>query len=583
MVRRTQKAGEGSFERRSRIAAAFFLLCFGVIVGRLYQLQVVRGDVYRKTAQEQHGILKKILPARGEIKIFDKLSNESLPLAVNIDKPLVYADPAMVENPRLASESLASLLGMEASEVLEKVTRTQRRYVPIKKSLTEEEQKKISDLKLPGIYFDQEKVRYYPEKSLLAQTVGFVGYKGADSEVKQGLYGLERNFEKSLAGKEGLLKEEKDLSGAWIFGSNRQTVPAVDGVNLLLTIDKSLQYKAESVLKAAVEQNEADSGSMIVIDPKTGAVLAMAGFPAFDPNEFSKVEDAGVYQNLNVTGSYEPGSIFKPLTMAAAINEGKIGPDSVYTDAGEVKIDEYTIKNSDLKANGQQTMVQVLEKSLNTGVIYAKEQIGNKKFLEYIKKFGFGEYTGIELPESKGNLENLKGNIGVNYHTASFGQGILITPIQMVQAFTALANQGKMVHPHLVQSVIHPDGKTETIETKEAGQIISAKTANTVSAMLVSVVENGHGKKAGVPGYYIAGKTGTAQVAKKNGRGYEENNNIGSFIGYGPVENPVFLALVRINHPRTVNFAETTAAPAFGEMAKFIMNYYHIAPTRNDQ
>ena len=220
---------------------------------------------------------------------------------------------------------------------------------------------------------------------------------------------------------------------------------------------------------------------------------------------------------------------------------------------------------------------------MNTGTIFAKDSIGNKKFAEYVQRFGFGEKTGIEVAEAKGDLGNLKGNIAVNYHTASFGQGISVTPVQMVQAYSALANGGKMVKPHVVQSRIAISGKAQETETEIVRDVISSQTASTVSAMLVNVVEKGHGKKAGVPGYYVAGKTGTAQVPRKDGRGYEPNNNIGSFIGYAPVEDPKFVMLVRINHPRTVSFAESTAAPAFGEMAQFLLKYYNVTPNRLDQ
>jgi cell division protein FtsI/penicillin-binding protein 2 len=432
-------------------------------------------------------------------------------------------------------------------------------------------------LKLSGIFLDSEDIRFYPQQNLLSQTLGFVGYKG---DKKAGLYGLERYFEDDLAGTSGELREEKDTGGAWIFGSTRQLLPARDGANLVLTVDKTIQFKAENVLKDAVAKHGADGGCVIVVNPKTGAILAMANYPDFNPNEYNKVEDPKLYLNTAVTGNYEPGSVFKPLTMAAAVNENKVGPDTTYEDKGAVVIDNYTIKNSDNKAHGIQTMTQVLGESLNTGVIFAKDQIGNAEFFKYIKRFGFGRETGIELPEMVGNLDNLKADIKVNFATASFGQGISVTPIQLIQAFTALANEGKMMKPYIVQAKITPDGKVQSTEPRAVDNVITSKTANVVSAMLVDVVENGHGKKAGVPGYYIAGKTGTAQVPKKDGRGYEENNNIGSFIGYGPVENPQFLMLVRIDHPRDVTFAETTAAPAFGELAQFILNYYHIPPTR---
>lgn len=253
--------------------------------------------------------------------------------------------------------------------------------------------------------------------------------------------------------------------------------------------------------------------------------------------------------------------------MAAAINEGKITPDTTYTDTGSVEIDGYTIKNSDLKAHGVQTMTQVLEESLNTGAIFAKEQIGNEKFYEYLKNWGFGKMTDVELLESRGSLENLKAKINVNFHTASFGQGITATPIRLIQAFTSLANRGKIMRPYLVKDVVSQDGSVKEIKPQEIGQIVSAKTADTVSAMMVNVVENGHGKRAGVKGYYIAGKTGTAQIPKKDGKGYESDTTIGTFIGYGPVDDPKFLMLVRVDRPKDVIFAESTAAPAFGQIA----------------
>ena len=577
MVRKSRPSPFGS---RSSLVTAFLLLLFLIILARLFYLQVIMGSQIRVLAQAQHSIYKKLLPSRGEIKLVDQVSQETVPLATNIEKYLAYAVPQEIVNPKNTAASLAGVLGLSPEDVLAKISDTSRKYVPIKKQLTEDEQRKVEDLKLPGIYFDAEETRSYPQNELLSQVLGFVGYNQDNQTQKVGLYGLERNFQSELAGKPGELKQERGLGGEWIFGGERDFQPAEDGVNLVLTIDRTIQFKAESVLKDAVEKNSADSGSVLVINPSTGAILAMAGYPNFNPNEFNKQTDPKVFMNENVTGNYEPGSVFKPLTMAAAINEGKITPDTTYIDTGEVKVDNFTIKNFDKKARGLQTMTQVLEQSLNTGVIFAKEQIGNKTFFDYIKKFGFGKLTGIELPETKGNLDNLKANIAASFDTATFGQGITITPIQLIQAFTAIANQGKMMKPYLVQSKIYSDGRVENTKPQEVAQVISEKTANTVAAMMVSVIESGHGKKAGVPGYYIAGKTGTAQVAGKDGK-YEDNNNIGSFIGFGPVENPKFLMLIRVDHPRSVNWAETTAAPAFGEIAQFILNYYQVPPTRN--
>ncbi|MFA5991296.1 MAG: penicillin-binding protein 2 [Candidatus Doudnabacteria bacterium] len=572
------KVTKSEFGSRSSLLTAFLLLFFCLILVRLFILQVVNGSAAREEAAAQHDIYKKLLPSRGEIKLADKNSVDTYPIAANLKSYLAYAVPGDIINAKETAGALAPILGLDEKELLAKITQAGKKYVPLKKQLTDDQQQKIKDLKLSGIYFDSEDTRFYPEKNLLSQTLGFVGYKG---DQKSGLYGLERYFESDLAGVAGELIAEKDSGGVLIYGSNKEGHPEQDGVDLILTVDKNIQFQVENVLKDTVVKNGADSGTVIVVNPKTGSVLAIANYPDFDPNLYNKVEDPRYFRNDAVTGNYEPGSIFKPLTMAAAINEGKVTPDTTYVDTGQVvESDGKIIKNADNKVYGQQNMTQVLDESINTGAVFAKEQIGNVKFYEYLKNFGLGQATGIELPETKGNLDNLKANIAINYDTASFGQGITVTPMQMVEAFTALANNGKMMKPYLVQSKIYPDGKVENNKPQVVRQVISDKAANIVSAMLVSVVENGHGKKAGVPGYYIAGKTGTAQVAGRDGKGYEENNNIGTFLGYGPVEDPQFLMLVRINHPRDVKYAEVTAAPAWGQLAQFILNYYHIAPTR---
>lgn len=565
-------------KKRARLLVVFLSIFAMGIMGRLFQLQAVNGSYYKSVAEEQYEFFQKLHPTRGEIKIVDRQTKATYIVATSIKKPLVYAVPKEVKEVKQTVRELALILGLDESEIEKKIQEGSKSYVPLKKNLTPVEIEKINAKKFAGINFDYETIRHYPENNLLSQVLGFVGYK--DTE-RVGIYGLERYFETELKGKEGSIKQEKSSGGAWIFGGRREVVPVQDGDNLLLTIDRNIQFKAESVLQNAVTTHLADSGTIIVMDPKTGAVLAMANYPDFNLNEYNKVEDVGVFNNLATQSAYEPGSVFKAFTMAAALNEGKIQPDSTYVDTGKVVIDKYTIMNSDKKAYGEQTMTQVMEKSLNTGVIFAKNQIGNQQFLKYLKAFGFGNQSGIELMENRGSLENLSGNIETNYMTASFGQGITVTPIQLIKAYGALANNGVMMKPYLVQSRIISDGRVINTDPIAETRVINEKTANMLTAMLVNVIDNGHGKKAGVKGYYIAGKTGTAQVPKANGRGYEENNNIGSFVGYGPVENPRFVVLVRINHPRTVSFAESTAAPAFGELAQFLVNYYNIAPTRN--
>ena len=571
-----RKVVQTSFNHRSSLLTVFLLLIFCLIAVKLFYLQIVKGGEARLQADQQHSIYKKLFPSRGEIKLADKFSNEAVPVATNTKSYLVYAVPSDILNVNLTATSLASVLGLDSKDILAKITQSDKKYVPLKKQLTDQEQQKIKDLALPGIYFDSEDTRIYPQGDFLSQTLGFVGYNSQG--IKSGLYGLERYFDKDLAGTPGELVAEKDPSGAQIFGATMNEKPAQDGADLILTVDKTIQFQVQSILQEMVTKNGADSGSVIVMNPKTGAILAIASYPDFDPNSYGKVTNPSLFNNQAVSGTYEPGSTFKAITMAAAVDEGKVTPDSTYTDTGKVAVDNYVIKNAEGGARGVQTMTQVLDWSLNTGAIFAENQIGNPDFLKYVQKFGFGKPTGIQLAEGRGDLSGLNGNVQVNYDTGSFGQGILVTPLQMVQAYGALANGGKMMKPYIVQSEIYPDGTIKNTQAVVVGQPISAQTASTMDAMLVDVVENGFGKEAKVPGYYLAGKTGTAQVAQ-NGK-YIANDNIGSFVGFGPVENPQFVMIVRVDHPRDASFAESTAVPPWGKLAQFILNYMQIQPTR---
>lgn len=571
---------EKIFRKRMIWLIILLFVSFTGIILRLATLQLAQGGDFQVQANGQRTSVRTIEPVRGEIKIADRFSGKSATVATSIEKPLVFVNPSGVVDSSAVAKQLSELLAVPEAEILEKIKDSSKKYVVIKRGITDEEKQKIEEKKLAGVAFDSETIRFYPEGNFLSQILGFVGYK---EDVRTGLYGIEQAFNDYLTGTPGTLAQEGSASGAWIFGARRDKVPALDGDTLLLTIDKTIQFKAEGIIKEAVEKNEADSGSILIMDPKTGALLASATYPSFDPNEYAKVKDPSFYNNQTTMGAYEPGSIFKPFTIAAAINEGKITAQTTYNDTGSIEVDGFTIKNSDSKAHGIQTMTQALEQSLNTGMIFAKNTIGNKTFAEYVDRFGFGKKTGIEVAESKGDLSNLSGNISVNYHTASFGQGLNITPIQMVQAYGALANGGKMMQPYVVSSRISGAGEVFETKPREIGNPISTQTASTVAAMLVNVVENGHGKKAQVPGYYVAGKTGTAQVPLKGGKGYDLNNNIGSFAGFAPVDDPRFVMLVRVNHPRTVSFAESTAAPAFGKMAQFLLQYFNVAPTRLDQ
>ncbi len=570
--------------KNSSNARIFLLLAavslFLVLIGfRMFYLQVVNRAFYDELASGQHDLEKTILPKRGDISLTSAVNGQNLLVATNVSKNIVYVVPKEIEDKQNVANKLALALQMEFADVVNRINNGTDNYAVIKKQIDEDVSKTITNLDLQGVYLEPETVRFYPEDTLASHVLGFLGFK---ENARVGQYGIEGRFEKGLAGTIGTEGIEKGLAGTWITFATRNLTPARDGDDILLTIDPAIQFKAQEVLKKTIEQHQATAGSVIIVNPKTGAIMALANFPDFNPNTYNIVPDISYYSNRVLAEDYEPGSIFKPLVMAAAINENKVSPETTYEDTGEVQLDDFKIKNSDGQAHGQQTMIQVLSESLNTGMVFVEQQLGHETFRKYVQNFGFGKITNIELPgEVRGNLDNLQKKGDVFFGTAAFGQGITVTPMQMIQSFTAIANGGKMMQPYVVNKVIHPGGSEEETKPNRIAQVIDSDTAATVSAMMVDVVENGHGKRAAVPGYYIAGKTGTAQVPYQDRVGYDPSKSIGSFVGFGPVDNPAFLMLVRIDNPSDVKFAETTAAPAFGEIASFILNYLQIPPVRN--
>ncbi len=559
-------------------ALVFFVIVgAGIILARLYILQVKAYEKYSSLAQNQHKILKELIPRRGEIFMQEE-GKEFYPLAVNQEIQMAYAVPREIEDKERAVNFVAEVLGIEKNELYKKFSKENDLYEVLKHKISPEEEAKIREEKISGIKMMPEIYRYYPGGELASQVVGFVG---SDGENYRGMYGIEAFWEKDLKGEPGRISQERDTRGGWISIADREIQPAKNGNSLVLTLNHTVQYEVERILKETIEKHQADSGSVIAMEVKTGKILAMANWPTFNPNEYSKVSDISVFVNSAISIPYECGSVFKPITMAAAIDAGKIEPETTYVDTGSVKIGGYTIKNSEEKVYGKKTMTEVLEESINTGVIYAEKMIGNKKFSDYVKAFGFGEKTGIELSgESPGNLANLKEiKSDIHFYTASFGQGIAVTPLQLVTAFSALGNKGKLMKPQIVEKIISDDGREEIIFPKEVRQVISEESATKITRMLRSVVVNGHGKRADVPGYLVVGKTGTAQVSKIGEKGYEENLTIGSFVGFAPMDDAQFAVVVKIYNPKDVQWAESTAAPAFSRVMEFLLKYYGVKPT----
>ncbi len=577
-----------------------------LLVLRLGFLQIGQNGFYEALASGQRGLYQELFPDRGEILVIDEDGSE-IAVATNRYLHLVWADPRRVDDPMRTATVLEEILNTEEDdddtvieEVLEpgegdeiieeaeaisfrdeliaKLSKTDDPYEPIKRKVSDSVVNEIERANLNGIYSQRERFRYYPEGSTFAHITGFVS---ADDEgVFSGKYGIEGNMNDALSGSGGYTFSERDTRGRWIGIGTRNVDPAQDGGDIVLTIDRTIQYVACSILEEAVEKYDADSASLVILDPKTGAVRAMCGAPNFDPNVYNEVESIEVYNNKSIFEAYEPGSVFKPLVMAGAIDVGAVSPSTIYEDKGEEKIDVYTIRNSDLKSYGWQTMSEVLEKSLNTGMIFVMREMGGKQMARYLRDFGFGEKYNISLDSVVGgDISALDRDSEIYYATTSYGQGVTSTLLQIATAYGAIANNGRLIYPHVIDEIRHQDGEVESHESEER-QVISSKSAQTTSAMLVSVIENGHAGSAAVDGYYIAGKTGTAQVAKESGAGYKKDETVVTFAGFGPVSNPRFVIAVRIDHPRTTPWAAGTAAPVFGEIAQFLLQYDRVPPDR---
>lgn len=557
------------------------LIMAGVIIAlRLGKLQILDHQMYNVLASDQHDLKTKLMPDRGRILIRDKTDGKLYPLASNREAWLVYATPKNMTDPVKIAQQLAPLLGIPDVDLINKLNKPDDPYENLAKDVSYDIVIKIKELQLEGVGFASQNARLYPEKNMGGQVIGLVTSDDQNNLI--GRYGIESGYQDVLAGKPGSLIGEKDATGRRLIFTDQVFHEAVNGADVILTLDRSIQFKACESVRQGVLKYEADNGSIIVADPQTGAILAMCSYPDFDPGDLKNIQDVGVFNNPAVFVAYEPGSVFKAITMASGIEAGKVGPKTTYVDTGLEKIDDHEIKNSDSKANGVQTMQQVIEKSLNTGVIFVQRRLGKTLFKEYVKKFGFGQKTDLGLkPEAAGDISSLEKKGDIWAATASFGQGITVTPIQLIASYGALANQGKLMKPFIVSEINYPDGRRETTKPEEVGQPISSRAARLISGMLVSVVENGHGKKAAVPGYWVAAKTGTAQVAKKNGVGYEATEIKATMAGYAPVDNPKFVMLVKFDNPRKSDWAETCAAPVFGDMAAYILRYLDVKPTRN--
>lgn len=558
---------------RFYIFLSLVFLLAAIIFGRLFYIQIINGKFYRSQALGQQAGFEEIKGNRGEVFFENSKeshgetgSGEIKSLAINNDTWQIFAIPNKIPDKEVFADTLSKNIKETKEYILSKLEESDS-YVIIEKGLPADAITPLKKLNLAGLFWEDVTGRYYPQETLASQVIGFMGGAGS------GQYGIEGYYEDVLQGKEGI-KEVK--SGLNLIGSSTGQ-DNLDGSDLYLTIDYNIQFQAEALLAQAEKDISIDSGQIIVMKPDTGRILAMANFPAFNPNSYYQEKNLDIFQNVVLQKVYEPGSVFKPFTMAMALNEGAVTPDTTFVDTGSVTIGRDTVYNFNHEKYGKKDMSGILEKSINTGAVFLEKSISHETFLNYLDKFGFNEKTGIDLQgEVYAKNENLKTGSDFGFATASFGQGINMTPIQLVSAFSIFANGGKMVKPYIVEKIVNADGETVT-KPEVSSPVISVKTATEVTKMMINVVERGFGDGARIKGYYLAGKTGTAEVPFKDKKGYYPDRTIQSFIGFGPALNPQFLILVKLDHPNVPKSA-LSAVPIFKKLAQFIINYWQIPP-----
>lgn len=541
----------------------FILLCFSAIVVKLFTIQVLSTH----TSNGDYLRTRRIYPERGKI-----LDIHRQPLAINETKYLLYAEPKKVERIDRLIRDLESVLKIGESTLSARIDE-KKDWVRITGGLTKESKELLTRLDINGIGFEEEQERYYPESSLSAHLIGFVGKNSKGENI--GYFGIEGYYDKELGGLPGLIKSERDLIGRPILFGTQQKLNPQDGSDIILTIDNAVQTIVKKKLIAGLELHKAKEGCVIVADPYTMAIISMACLPDFDPEHYYEFDES-FFKNPVISNLFEPGSIFKPLIMAAGIEEKAIKPDEMFDEAGPITVDEYNIKTWNSKYEGKISMTRILEKSSNVGMVYIGDKLGDDMVFQYVSSLGFGKLTDIDLQgEVTARLKPQNEWYNIDYSTVTFGQGIAVTPIQMIRALSAVINGGNLLVPHVVHAVTS-NGRERVQQPKVVRKIFSERTSEILKKMLVSVVENGEIKWLKPDGYTVGGKTGTAQIALQGH--YDSSKTIVSFVGFAPADKPKFIALVVLKEPESSQWGSETAAPLFFDIAKELLLYYNIAP-----
>lgn len=557
-----------------KISFFIFFLC---LLARLFFWQVVKADFLQSLAERQHFTDSKEDALRGNIFFQDgNILASTNPTFTVFAQPKLISKDKRVDTGYLLAKALVQPdedVDDLAHEYINKLSQDLY-WVSLVKGITFEKKKVIEDLNLTGIGFEQGSNRFYPEGSSSAHILGFVGSNAKGDS--QGYFGLEGFYDGELKGVTGSLRHEKDAVGLPILIGSFLQSDAKNGKDLVLNLDRTVQFIVEQSLKTGVEKYGAKAGSVVVMDPKTGAILALAAYPNYDPQKYFNFPKE-FYKNSVVADQYEPGSTFKVLVMAAALNEGELKPDTTCDIcSGPVSLGGFLIRTWNNKYYPNPTLKDVIVHSDNTGMVFTAQKLGLDKFYSYIENFGFGNLTNIDLQdEISPEIKPKNAWREIDLATASFGQGIAVTPIQMIAAVSAIANGGNLMEPHLVKTVKDEKNKFE-IKPKVIRQVIKDSIAQMVKEIMVAAVDEGEAKLFKPKGFKVAGKTGTAQIPVAGH--YDADKTIASFVGFAPADDPKFVILVRYDQPTSSIYGAETAAPTFFEIAKQLFVYYNIAP-----
>ena len=556
------------------------LICIGIfvfavlIVARLYILQIVNSDSYTEKANRQYLSTSQNIFNRGTIFFQDK--NGGLVSGATLKSGFIVAvNPEVLKEPESVYSKVNELLPIEHNDFIVKATKENDPYEEIATRVDLEIGQKISDLKIPGLQVFKERWRFYPGGNMASQIIGIMGFK---EDEYAGRYGLERQYQSQLFRKDG--------SFVNFFAQIFSDIKTVTGDNsdseadIVTTIEPTVQLYLQDILASVNEKWGSETTGGIIMDPATGEIYAMEIFPTFDLNNPQLIGDISMFSNPLVENVYEMGSIIKPLTISAGIDAGVITAKSTYYDPGFVMINNKKISNFDGKERGTVNMQDVLSQSLNVGAAYVQKLLGNEQFTKYMYGFGLNEKTGIDLPSEGRNLvENLKSPRDIEHATASFGQGIALTPISAIRALSALANGGILVNPHIVKRIDYKIGISKDVPILNGRGVIKEETAEEVTRMLVYSADNILlGGTLKIPHYSVAVKTGTAQMAKEGE--YAEDEFLHSFVGYFPAYNSKFIIFLYTINPKGARFGSETLSEPFFDMVKFLINYYEVPPDR---